>query len=1122
MRIQDDDLGDLRAALRADAPAVAEALLGPPNKALSSRSEWRWGSKGSLALELQGPKRGQWFDHEAGEGGGLLDLIQREKRCNFVDALAWARNWTGADPDGGSVPAMPRPAVPAPENDGTVDADEAATLAQRIKAAQHIASACVPLGGTAGERYLVETRGIPAPAISWPDAIRWHPGHRAVVAVATTADGTIQAVQRIHLTADGQKVGKDEVERRRLVAVKASRGVMDGAAVRLPGDPAGPLLLAEGPETGLSVWAATGHETWIALGSIAKLVLPAGRRIVVCRDDDPRFSPADKKLVKTLREWREQGFKAVVALPWPKRRGDKSDFNDALRADGIEAVRQRIQNALQPAASTRQRLPVHLARERLGAAVSAFFAPVRAGAAAAAAPTVHAIKADVGTGKSRAVHGEAIRALTEMRVRGDERAGVIAVPTIELADKQAAEIRASAGGLRVAVYRGRKQPDPDAPDWAMCRDLEAIADARKAGASSSYDAVCRRKGDDGKVTACRFYGLCGDSKQRRREADLWLVAHELVFGAMPQAIGEVAFLVVDESIHAKGLIGAGAHPMVLSLDTLSHPPGVDMAVVKGYRDRLVQALATQPFDAVPTPVPASALRCITKAEAEHARDLEGRRIIEPAIYPGMPPAARKAAVEAVTRGNAVIKRLLSAWRAVEAAADLGDDEGSGWLATCLRHTEDGPVKVLRIKGHEGIRKGWRVPTLLIDANLNVDLVRPYWPQVELVADIGAETPQMRVRQVVDRAYSLSAFKPGASDPAEEKRRAKNLRRLHAAILREVRRFRGKTLVVAQKAIEDALPGVGPMPASVEMAHHNAIAGRNDWAEVSALIVVGRTTPSPETVEQMAEALTGRAVEHVEGWYPKAPAAREMADGSAEQAEVDRHPDATAEALRWQIAEGELVQIIGRVRGVNRTERDPVDVLVLTDALLPLPVARVEHTDGLLVGPVDLMAARGVVLFNATDAAAAYPEMWTAVAAKQAIMRQRADPDGIKPLVEVPYRGLIPSGFRLGQVEYQLLGPRLSPATAWYDPALVPEPAAWLMEQLGPLAWCEVAPPSFPPQRHGSSGPAASLGAVPSNSHVTNGGIAGWGGGIAALVTPPLPGLYRGIGAFLLQPATLTA
>jgi hypothetical protein len=62
---------------------VALRLLGEP--AQKQGSEWRYGSRGSLAIDL---KKGRWFDHEANTGGGVLDLIRRE---GHEQPAAWLR-----------------------------------------------------------------------------------------------------------------------------------------------------------------------------------------------------------------------------------------------------------------------------------------------------------------------------------------------------------------------------------------------------------------------------------------------------------------------------------------------------------------------------------------------------------------------------------------------------------------------------------------------------------------------------------------------------------------------------------------------------------------------------------------------------------------------------------------------------------------------------------------------------------------------------------------------------------------------------------------------------------------------------------------------------------------------
>jgi hypothetical protein len=54
---------------------IAIKLLGEPNRPLSSKHELRFGSHGSLSVDL---RKAAFFDHEADKGGGILDLIRRE------------------------------------------------------------------------------------------------------------------------------------------------------------------------------------------------------------------------------------------------------------------------------------------------------------------------------------------------------------------------------------------------------------------------------------------------------------------------------------------------------------------------------------------------------------------------------------------------------------------------------------------------------------------------------------------------------------------------------------------------------------------------------------------------------------------------------------------------------------------------------------------------------------------------------------------------------------------------------------------------------------------------------------------------------------------------------------
>src|SRR5690348_7946010 len=68
--------------------AVATALLGEPNKALSTKDRLRYGNHGSVEINLA---KGAFFDFEEEIGGGVLDLIKRIKGLEGGDALDWMR-----------------------------------------------------------------------------------------------------------------------------------------------------------------------------------------------------------------------------------------------------------------------------------------------------------------------------------------------------------------------------------------------------------------------------------------------------------------------------------------------------------------------------------------------------------------------------------------------------------------------------------------------------------------------------------------------------------------------------------------------------------------------------------------------------------------------------------------------------------------------------------------------------------------------------------------------------------------------------------------------------------------------------------------------------------------------
>jgi hypothetical protein len=100
-------------------PDVAARLLGECNQRLSKPpKDVRYGTNGSMAVNFE---TGQWFDHEHGIGGGVIDLIMRMTGRDRAEAMAWLRSEGLVEE---SKPASPKPKIIATYNytdeDGTL------------------------------------------------------------------------------------------------------------------------------------------------------------------------------------------------------------------------------------------------------------------------------------------------------------------------------------------------------------------------------------------------------------------------------------------------------------------------------------------------------------------------------------------------------------------------------------------------------------------------------------------------------------------------------------------------------------------------------------------------------------------------------------------------------------------------------------------------------------------------------------------------------------------------------------------------------------------------------------------------------------------------------------------
>lgn len=1068
MSRRDDDLAELRRALADRALEVAEALLGaPPCERRGSTARW---DNRAFSLALAGERRGLWHDKKSGAGGDLFALIQRETGHDFPGALAWARDFIGGawrdDPER-------RRRREAEDRKAKLEDD------RRRQNLGRLLPGLRPIGGTPAEVYL---RGRSLAPKVWPAAVRWSPQARALVFVVSTPDGAAVAVQRWMLNAEGRLLLDDKGKKRKL-----SLGPIGAGVVRFAGDPAGPLVIAEGPVTALAIWQATGWEVWSCLGVVRPgLDLEAvarDRLIVIAADDDAELpiAPSQKAVGDAAKAWRKAGRRVVPVWPRAVRRHDKGDFADLLLEAGPEAVRERFAEALRADASTHVRtgLPVAEARAKLAELMRATIDGLL-GAGwnrnDETTPPAALVAASVGLGKTEVAIAEALRLIADGR-----GPIVVATPTHKLNGELLARARDMAQrlgiGARVEMRLGRDALDPAGDGEArMCQDLEAVREVEAAGLDAET-TVCRQKLKGGGEALCPHYASCAFQAQRRKAADLWLVSHAALGHARPREVPEPALVVVDENPTGALLRGVDGSWITLGADDLAPvPAGLVGAKATAWEADHLELVATR--RALGDLAERAGLGNLRRADLEGAGvTAEAARaaarqaaalLVRPAIVPGMTATERRELLEDAA-GNRARLRERALYRAL---ADFLEDAGaevSGRVLRVIDKRRDGAA-VWRLVTLAPVAKGWRAPTLVLDATARPEarpLLRAALPGLrdDLGGEVVAATPALRVRVVQGRNVSKAAI---AASPKLAREvlayAAGRLRDLDAeAHARTYTPTHGRALLVGNAALEDKLAGDGLRSPRVETAHFNALRGRDAWRDFRLLVIAGRPLPSPQDAELLAGALTGRACERQVAhgaWYDRAAEPLVAAGEVVGELRRDRHPDPIAEAVRWQACEAEILQAVGRLRAVNRDAGEVVEVAFIG---CPVPEGLEVHAaePWQAPGPVETMLALGgVAPLSAPAAARCFRDLWpNPRAAEKALERHLGGGASRHSLMRHSDKGL--SGTSL--VRFLVAGPGRRPALALVDPAACPDPAAWLEARLGRLVYCDPADASPPPE-----------------------------------------------------------
>jgi putative DNA primase/helicase len=541
-------------------------------------------------------------------------------------------------------------------------------------------------------------------------------------------------------------------------------------------------------------------------------------------------------------------------------------------------------------------------------------------------PPVHAARITTGVGKTQAV----VRIVTEHRKTSqDRRPFAYFVPRHALGEQIEADF--ARRGMRAKGFRGRKAEDPTRPGRKMCEDLEAVDIAMDLGLSVQK-ACCKDKHPTaGNVMKCQFFDACSYQKQKQEEPDVWILPHDYLFIALDGA-GKLAGVIIDESFWQSGILASKGG---LTLDEIRaqcpiHTPKfMDVAAdLDPLRETLAMGLSRQ---AAPGGIHRRHLS-ETGLSAEmctQAISLEWEYKVEAAIWPGMKAEERRKIAKETKRAKHIRARD-RVWRASRELLRMDDPHAvSGRVIMADNDTPSGSVRTVITRGVRAISGQWKAPTFIMDATLpGPEILKAYYPNVEITADIEATMPHVTVRQVLGAPVSVNKLRRSQNDAN------RNLHSIRRAILyRFVEMGRPKTLVIAQKTEAAWLRAQG-LAAGISVEHFNNVSGLDGYKDVGLLITVGRTMPDVFAVEADAGALTGldplKTPQPEKGlrWYERVIRSIRLKGGAGQGVECDKHPDPVAEAIRWQICEGELLQAIGRGRGVNRTAATPLVIDIL--------------------------------------------------------------------------------------------------------------------------------------------------------------------------------------------------
>jgi Bifunctional DNA primase/polymerase, N-terminal len=738
-----------------------------------------------------------------------------------------------------------------------------------------------------------------------------------------------------------------------------------------------------------------------------------------------------------------QRFGGSTDLSRPKKDGSTYyGFYDALRK-----VRDKLSlhtNGHLPPRASRDAEPVEVepglpldeARTALSATIAEFCVETErwlASDRSDAAPR-YGIRATVGLGKS-AVSREHLLAL-QARLRSAKLPHRILVFVQSLALADEAALGWTAEGVKVAVHRGYEAKMPGL-GLTMCRDLDMVRMALTSGLSVFPNACMRRGG-----ARCHNFENCSKQANLRdiESAEIVLAAYDSLFTGLSVDAEKFAMVVIDEGCWERATREVRIGITEITAIDAVHDPRMDdpdeearaWTELFRLRNLVIEALkANGPGVVSKQNIVATGL---TVADCALGTALERQLRVDPGLRPGLPQGARRQAMERSRDANRSVRREAL----FQAMARLlqGAENHDGRIHILSADDGAGTGSVLVTGLHKIVDDLSHLPVLHLDATLRPELSATVLPGLA-VTNISAEAPHMTVTAVCGSFGKSTLVEDIKASAAESQRRQNRLRECIDHVRWQAARVApGRVLVVTYQSIEAAFASIP----GVETGHFKAIAGLDTYKGVALLIVIGRPLPGDDDLGQMTSTYFGNVPV---GGYRQVRKGLLMRDGSRRAVSVIEHEDPKAELLRAAVCDDEIIQAIGRGRGVNRTEANPLEVQVLADVALPITHDRVVPWDSCVPDVFQKMLLEGVGVDSPADAAALQPAIFDGE--KQA--QKAFERAGFKRQIPIdnPYREM-----SLKSAAYRRCGRGRSWQTAWWVSGTEEEIRLRLEQALGVL------------------------------------------------------------------------